>query len=117
MIVQSEDCIDVLQYLFPEFDFKFIFDHLNGHNRLQSDGLSLSKINVRHGGKQLCMRMSELKSEHFGPFHSPEYKLQPGMKQSMTYNPTDKGPCYFTETQRLLHCYNISTQEKSKSKN
>ena len=42
MIVQLEDCVDVLQYLYPQFDFKFIFDHSNGHDRLQSDGLSLS---------------------------------------------------------------------------
>ena len=94
MIVQLEDCVDVLQYLYPEFEFKFIFDHSNGHDRLQSDGLSLSKINLKHGGKQPQLRMSMLKPEHFGPFHNSNYDLQPGMKQSMNFRPTDKGPCY-----------------------
>ena len=83
MVVQFEDCIDVLQYLHPDFDFMFIFDHSNGHDRLQSDGLSISKINVKHGGKQPHMRSSELSSEHFGPFHNSEffwYKSWVGVK-------------------------------------
>ena len=109
MIIQLEDCIDVLQYLHPEFDFMFIFDHSNGHDRLQSDGLSTSKINVKYGGKQPHMRCSELSSIHFGPFHNSEYLLQPGMKQSMVFSPNDAGPCYMSDTQREQHRYDIKT--------
>ena len=35
IILQLEDCIDVLNVLFPYFDFIFLFDHSNGHDRLQ----------------------------------------------------------------------------------
>ena len=77
MIVQLEDCVNVLQYLYHNFEFKFIIDHLNGHDRIQSNGLSLSKINIKHGGKQPKMRSSTLQPEHFGPFNNSDYDLQP----------------------------------------
>ena len=115
MILQLEDCVDVLQNLYPNFDFKFIFDHSNGHDRLQSNGLSLSKINIKHGRKQPKMRSSKLQPEHFGPFHDSNYELQLGMTQTMVYSPTDKGPCYMTPEQHVTHRYDIDTgKERTK---
>ena len=35
IILQFEDCVDILQHLFP--DFEFVFDHWNGHNWVQSN--------------------------------------------------------------------------------
>jgi len=45
MIIQFEDCIDVVKTLYPEFDFIFLFDHSCGHDRQRPDGLSVPKVN------------------------------------------------------------------------
>ena len=34
MVIQLEDCVDVLKHLYPDFDFLFLVDHSNGHDRL-----------------------------------------------------------------------------------
>ena len=83
MVCQIEDCIDALQHVYPQFDIIFFLDHSNGHDRLQPDGLSLSKINIRFGGKQPKMRDTLLTASEFGPFHTPSFKLQPGIDQSL----------------------------------
>jgi hypothetical protein len=56
MIIQLEDCIDCLLTLFPHFDFYFLFDHSNGHDHMQPDGLSVTKCNEYFGGSQPFMR-------------------------------------------------------------
>ena len=96
MVLQIEDCLDVLHVTHPHFDYLFLLDHSNGHDRLQPDGLSLSKINIKFGGKQPKMRDSILTSIHFGPYHTPGMKLQPGCTQSMKFCEDDDGPCYLT---------------------
>jgi hypothetical protein len=40
IVLQMEDCVDCLQVLYPMFDFVFLFDHSNGHNRMKPDGLN-----------------------------------------------------------------------------
>ena len=102
MVLQLEDCVDILKVTHPDFDVLFLFDHSNGHDKLQPNGLSLSKINIGHGGKQPSMRSSLLSNEHFGPFHNTSYNLQPGMFQSMQYQEGDIGPCYLTEIERIV---------------
>ena len=54
MVIQLEDCIDVLKERFPDFDFDFVVlvDHSISHDRLQPDGLNMNKILVRYGDKQ-----------------------------------------------------------------
>ena len=106
MVLQFEDCIDVLKCLYPDFDFLFLFDHSNGHDRLQPNGLNLNKIQVRHGGKQPKMRDSVLTHDLLGPFPSI-YK--PGDNQSMQYTDPDPGPCYFDTTMRIGHAYDRPT--------
>ena len=101
MVLQLEDCIDILNHTHAQFQFIFLFDHSNGHDRLQPQGLSLSKISIRYGGKQPYMRKSKLSSSEFGPFHNPSYKLQPGMEQEMHFSPSDEGPCYFSNEERM----------------
>ena len=103
MIVQFEDCVDCLQILYPDFDFIFLFDHSNGHDRLQEDGLSVSKINVGWGGKQPKMKASKLTSSHFGPFHNKNYWLQPGDVQLMQFGyDNDTGPCNLSPSEREI---------------
>ena len=75
MVIQFKDCIDVLKYLHPDFDFVFFFNHSNSHDRLQPDGLSLNKTSVRHSGKQSAMRDSIITKSLLGPFHTKDYPL------------------------------------------
>jgi hypothetical protein len=101
MVLQLEDCMDVLQTLYPQFDFVFLFDHSNGHDRMQPDGLNMRKVNKMFGGQQPRMRSSLLNDKScFGPYHSEEYELQPGHTQSMVFAPTDVGPFYLLPAQR-----------------
>ena len=107
MVLQMEDCIDCLTVMFPSYDFLMLFDHSNGHDRLQPNGLNINKINVRHAGKQPTMRDSTLTSDLFGPYHTSSYQLQPGMVQSMQYQETDLGPCYVPPLDRLKNKYDV----------
>ena len=93
MMTQLEDCVDALQTMYPEFDHVFLFNHSNGHDRLQPDGLSINKIGIRFGGTQPMMRSSKITKDLLGPFHTPISKLQPGMEQMMQFSINDKGPC------------------------
>ena len=101
MVVQIEDCIDVLRHTHPQFYFIFLLDNSNGHDRLQPDRLSITKINIRHAGKQPRMRSSKLTHQEFGPFHTSDSKLQPNDIQSMQFSESDPGPCYLSEQERI----------------
>ena len=74
MVLQLEDCVDVLKWMYPDFDFIFLFDHSNGHDQIQPG------ISICFGGQQPCMRDTLLNSPTmFGPFHTPNHELQLGM--------------------------------------
>ena len=105
MCLQLEDCIDVLKVTHPQFDVIFLLDHSNGHDRLQPNGLSLSKINIKHAGCQPRMRDATLYPTLFGPFHSSISKLQSGSIQHMQYTPQDDGPCYLTDKEKIEQKY------------
>jgi hypothetical protein len=98
MIIQFEDCIDVVKTLHPEIDFIFLFDHSCGHDRQRPDGLSVPKINKTYGGAQPKMRKSKMETEEFlGPFPA---MLQMGDYQHMVYQDGDVGPFFKTDTER-----------------
>jgi hypothetical protein len=40
MVLQLEDCIDVLQVLHPQYDYVFLFDHSCGYDRQRPNGLN-----------------------------------------------------------------------------
>jgi hypothetical protein len=44
MIIQLEDCIDVVSALYPEYDFIFQFDHSCGPDRKRLDGLNSNTV-------------------------------------------------------------------------
>ena len=104
MVLQMEDCIDCLSVLYPSFDIVLLFDHSNGHDRMQPDGLSVSKIGIKYGGKQPHMRNSKLTDPHlFGPYHTKDFKLQPGDTQSMSFSSDADnidGPCSYSLPKR-----------------
>ena len=49
MVLQFEDAVDVLQVLYPTFDFVFLFDHSAGHSKQQIDGLNQLYMNKCFG--------------------------------------------------------------------
>jgi len=38
MVLQLEECIDILKHLFVAYSFLFIFDHSCGHDKQREDG-------------------------------------------------------------------------------
>ena len=61
MILQFEDCVDVLRCLFrDEFEYIFYMDHSSCHGKLRSDGLNVRLMNKRYGGNQPKMRNSKI---------------------------------------------------------
>ena len=55
MVLQVEDCVDILQHTYPQFELLFLLDHSNGHDRMRPNGLNINKLNIRYGGKQPAM--------------------------------------------------------------
>ena len=98
MILQLEDCVDVVQTLYPEFDFLFMFDHSCGHDRQRDDALNADHMSRGFGGKQKEMRSTKIKDvSYFGSF---ERTLNVGDTQFMQYKDDDEGPFYLTPEQR-----------------
>jgi len=54
MVLQLEDCVDVLKYLYPQYDFLLLFDHSCSHDKQREDGLNVENttsatVMVREG--------------------------------------------------------------------
>jgi hypothetical protein len=110
MVLQLEDCVDCLKILYPTFDFVFLFDHSNGHDRMQPNGLNLRKVRKNYGGRQPKMRESKnVDRSCFGPYHTKHFNLQPNGTQSMVFNPSDSGPFYMSVEDRERKKYDIHT--------
>ena len=95
MVLQLEDCVDVLKTINGDkYDYCFIFDHSNGHDRLRPDGLNVNKISKYFGGKQPHMRNTTIEDESYlGPYNH-KHKLKVGDVQSMSWIEDEKGPYY-----------------------
>jgi TfoX/Sxy family transcriptional regulator of competence genes len=52
MVLQLEDCADVVTTLYPQYQFLFLFDHSCGHDRAREDALNVNNMNTGYGGKQ-----------------------------------------------------------------
>ena len=103
MCIQFEDVVDWLQHFHTSFDFKFLFDHSNGHDMLRPDGLSVNKLRKYFGGVQPKMKDSVmLDDSYFG-----EYKkqLNIGDTHSKVFSIHDTGPFYLTPIERARQKY------------
>ena len=101
MKVQLEDSVDVLTYLFPTFDFVFLFDQSSGHTKLRSDGLHVGSMNMSYGGATTSMHDTIV--NEVGPYKST---LNIGHKQVMNFTNTDEGPFWLTSEKKLASKYN-----------
>jgi hypothetical protein len=101
MVLQLEDCADVVKTLYPQYDFLFLFDHSCGHDCMPDDALKVEGMNKGYGGEQNKMKASTISSvEGFlGPYvHN--HKLKVGDKQKMIFSPEDEGPYWMTPEER-----------------
>jgi hypothetical protein len=101
MVLQFEDCIDIVNTLWPEFDYVFLFDHSCGHDRQRPDGLTVTGFNKGLGGAQPRMRDTRIREDNSDiGLHATELTLRAGMVQSMQFAPTDHGPCWMNPAER-----------------
>jgi hypothetical protein len=103
MVLQVEDCADVLNSLYPdEFEFLFLFDHSCGHDRMPDDALKVEGMNKAYSGEQNRMKPSTINSIHgfLGPYHHDK-KLNVGDIQYMSFGTGgDEGPYWMTPKER-----------------
>lgn len=107
MVVQTEDCIDCLTILYPQFDYIFLFDHSSGHAKKCADGLNVTSMNKGYGGENnMRSTIIEKVEGYLGPYHDINNPLmaQVGQEQKLVYAidaDVNNGP------------FNLSMQNKS----
>lgn len=97
MIMQVEDYIDCLKAINGEsYQYLFLFDHSNGHDRAAADALKPESIRKTYSGQQPKMQDTTIAdASYLGPFQHSK-KLNIGDIQHMTYSVNDTGPYYLT---------------------
>jgi hypothetical protein len=115
MVLQLKDCVDCLKEFYPTFDFIFLFDHSNGHDRMKPDGLNYRRVRKYFVGKQAKIRSSKLTDKNcFGKYHDASYPLQFGDKQDMVFSETDEGPFYLSREEKEKRKYDKKTGKTRK---
>ena len=102
MVLQLEDCADVVKTLYPQYHFLFLFDHSCGHDRMPDDALKVEGMNKGYGGEQNVMRASTIHSAdgYLGPRAYIIGKLKVGDMQKMIFSADDEGPYWMTPEER-----------------
>ena len=98
MVLQFEDCVDVVKTLWPEYDYVFLFDHSCGHDRKRPDGLTTKGLNKGFGGSQPTMRPTII--EDCMGSYSTATTLKPGEIQALQFSIMDAGPCWMSQDER-----------------
>jgi hypothetical protein len=99
MVLQMEDCVDVMKVLYPNVDLLLLFDHSCGHDRQREDGLNVENMSKGYGGKQSRLHPSLIKQVdgYLGPYNR---KLNQGDMQTMVFSTTDDGPFWMEAAER-----------------
>jgi len=63
LVLQLEDCVDVVKCPYPKYDFLFHFDHSCGHNNQREDELNIENMSKSYGGKQKSLWPTLIKEE------------------------------------------------------
>ena len=70
---QVVDVLDVLEVLYPDKQLVLEVDHSSGHAKYRPDGLHVSNMNVKYGGKQKELRDSVMTEGCLGPREAKMY--------------------------------------------
>jgi hypothetical protein len=99
MVLQMEDCLDVMRVLYPQNEVLLLFDHSCGHDRQREDGLNVENMSKSYGGKQRIIRPSTIREErgYLGRFNR---KLNPGDVQHFVFSDCDEGPFWMNNVER-----------------
>ena len=89
MVLQLKD----LKYMYPKYDFLFLFDHSCGHNKQREDGLNIENMSKSYGGKQksLCWPIL-IKEECRYLIKLCKCTMKPSDMQYMVFQIGDEGP-------------------------
>jgi hypothetical protein len=98
MVLQMEDCANVVAALCPEHDCVFLFDHTCGHDK-RPDGLCSNSVQKEHEGKQPKMR---------------DTRVQVGTIQRMHFVSGNVGLCWLTAEERESNRKDCPTRKKTK---
>ncbi len=98
MAIHLEDAVDCLNFLRPQFDFVFLFDHSQGHARKKDGALDANNMSRSFGGAQPKLRSSTIDAGCLGPFQSI---FSIGDQQSMVFKDGDPGPWWIVSNELL----------------
>ncbi|CAN0251556.1 unnamed protein product, partial [Hapterophycus canaliculatus] len=70
---QTMDIIDVYEHLHPDVQLVIEVDHSSGHAKQRENGLHVSNMNVKYGGKQRILRDSVMTEGCLGPEEAKMY--------------------------------------------
>jgi hypothetical protein len=51
MVLQIEDCLDVMMVLYPAYEVLLLFDHSCSHDWQKEDGLNVENMSKSYGGE------------------------------------------------------------------
>jgi hypothetical protein len=92
MVLQLEDCIDVVKVLHPEYDYIFLLYHSCGLDRKRPASLCVNSMRRRFLGKQMVLRYLKVESEEYlGQFGGQ--LLSVGANQRMHFVPSHAETC------------------------
>jgi hypothetical protein len=95
MVLQFEDCVDVVKVSYPEYNYMFLFYHSCGYDRKRPIGLYINSMRKGFGGKQMVMRDSKMESEEYlGQFGG---LLSVSASQRIHFVPSDAGPYWMID--------------------
>jgi hypothetical protein len=115
MLLQLEDCIDILKVLHPDYDYAFLFDHSCGHDRHRPNALNPFKMTKGFGGAQPEMRISKiLRTAGFLGEYDHDKKLRVGNIQFMVFQNDDDGPFYLSAEERVAKKDDNSRQDENR---
>ena len=103
MSIQFEDCVDCIKVIYPQFDFVFMFDHLQGHAKKLINGLDAYTMNRGYGGAEPRMRAESTVKEHNGYLGMNQRTLEVGDTQSFVFKSDEDGPFWMSPQERELN--------------
>jgi hypothetical protein len=116
MILQLEDCLDVLKTLHPQYDFLFLFDCSCGHDKQQPNGLNAENMSKNYGGQQSVLQSMVIKQQngYLGPYR---HTLTVGATQHFVFQNDDDGPFWISEQERAAKKEDRVLEGQTKKRN